>query len=72
LAGALESAGATPTPYIRLRGEQRKETEATAQLAISSELEGMPGHYFDAKREDRERLGRLSEKLTGLWTRPVL
>src|SRR5918911_624218 len=51
--------------------------EATERLAISSELEGISGRYFDGERESRandqaydrdarERLWAMSEELCGL------
>ena len=55
----------------------REGTDATVRLAISPELEGITGRYFDGQREARAneqaydpeartRLRRLSEELTGL------
>ncbi|MCA1715341.1 MAG: SDR family NAD(P)-dependent oxidoreductase [Actinobacteria bacterium] len=55
----------------------REGTDATVRLAISPELEGVTGRYFDGQREARAdeqaydpgarvRLRRLSEELTGL------
>nr|MBA3475005.1 hypothetical protein [Rubrobacter sp.] len=55
----------------------REGTDATVRLAISPELEGVTGRYFDRQREARAdeqasdpearaRLRRLSEELTGL------
>ncbi len=55
----------------------REGTDATVRLAVSPELEGVTGRYFDGQREARadeqaydpqarERLRRLSEELTGL------
>ena len=57
----------------------REGTDATVRLAISPELEGITGRYFDGQREARAdeqaydpearaRLRRLSEELTGLRT----
>jgi NAD(P)-dependent dehydrogenase (short-subunit alcohol dehydrogenase family) len=57
----------------------REGTDATVRLAISPELEGITGRYFDGQREARadeqaydpearDRLRRLSEELTGLHT----
>ena len=55
----------------------REGADATVRLAISPELEGITGRYFDGQREARaeeqaydpearDRLRRLSEELTGL------
>ena len=55
----------------------REGTDAVVRLAISPELEGITGRYFDGQREARankqaydpearDRLRRLSEELTGL------
>jgi NAD(P)-dependent dehydrogenase (short-subunit alcohol dehydrogenase family) len=55
----------------------REGTDAAVRLAISPELEGITGRYFDGQREARankqaydpearDRLRRLSEELTGL------
>jgi NAD(P)-dependent dehydrogenase (short-subunit alcohol dehydrogenase family) len=55
----------------------REGTDAEVRLAISPELEGITGRYFDGQREAhankqaydpeaRDRLRRLSEELTGL------
>jgi len=55
----------------------REGTDATVRLAISPELEGVTGRYFDEQREARadeqaydpearDRLRRLSKELTGL------
>jgi NAD(P)-dependent dehydrogenase (short-subunit alcohol dehydrogenase family) len=55
----------------------REGTDATVRLAISPELEGVTGKYFDGQREARadeqaydpearDRLRQLSEELTGL------
>ena len=55
----------------------REGTDATVRLAVSRELEGVTGRYFDGQREAhadeqaydpeaRDRLRRLSEELTGL------
>ena len=55
----------------------REGTDAAVRLAISPELEGIMGRYFDGQHEARankqaydpearDRLRRLSEELTGL------
>ena len=57
----------------------REGTDATVRLAVSPELEGVTGRYFDGQREARadeqaydpearDRLRRLSEELNGLRT----
>ena len=57
----------------------REGADATVRLAISPEVEGVTGRYFDGQREARadvqaydpevrDRLRRLSEELTGLHT----
>ncbi len=57
----------------------REGADATVRLAVSPELEGVTGRYFDGQREARadeqaydpearDRLRRLSEELTGLHT----
>jgi NAD(P)-dependent dehydrogenase (short-subunit alcohol dehydrogenase family) len=63
--------------FGRASSSVREGTDATVRLAISPELEWVTGRYFDGQREARadeqaydpearERLRRLSEKLTGL------
>jgi NAD(P)-dependent dehydrogenase (short-subunit alcohol dehydrogenase family) len=57
--------------------------EATVRLAISQELEGVTGHYFDGQREvranrqaydaqARKRLWNLSEELCGALLEPAI
>ena len=81
-ANALHPASLMDTKMVRqtfghARSTVREGTEATVRLAVSPELEGVTGRYFDGKRdartnrqaydkEARERLERLSEDLAGL------